>query len=233
MISTRLPETRRSAASAVTAARIGPAHGVQTTDERGSEHEARRESVPAREPAARARRERLEQPARPLGEQRREQHQPDEGEQHDGDRVQEILRQAERGEHPRCGQRERDEREREAERDAQRPATAARRPGGEHDGHDRQHTGREERGQTGDHGREDQRDAHGAIARPCWHGARPRWRVVPRTFRCGASNAQSASQGFRRGSRSPRLGREVSRRCRDGRGRRWRRGRHLVVVARQ
>ena len=134
--------------------------------ERGTQQEARAEPVAARHPAARARREWLEQPAGPFGQGRHEQHQSGEGQEDDRDRVQQILRQAERREHARGGQGEDHERECQTESDAQRPATPARRPRREHDGHDRQHAGRQERGETGDHGRENEGHAHTHHARP-------------------------------------------------------------------
>ena len=95
--------------------------GARRPDERQrrSEHDARPEAVTAARSAARARGEWLEEPARPLGEERREQHETDEGEQEHGDRVQDVLRQPERVEHARGGEREGDEREREPDGDAE------------------------------------------------------------------------------------------------------------------
>ncbi len=106
---TRLPETSSCAASAVTAARIGPAQGVQTTDSAAPSATPERKPSPVGSaPLARV----------AMGWKSRPAHSASDGtssispakrEQHDRDRVQEILRQAERGEHARGGERERDE----------------------------------------------------------------------------------------------------------------------------
>ena len=139
VISTRLPETWCSAASTVTAARIGPAHGVQTTESAApSTRPDVNPSPPGNLPAARAASGWNRRPAQ-LRERWRHEQEAGERQEHHGDRVQQILRQAERREDARGRQGEHHERERKTDGDTKRPAATARGPAGEHHGHDRKH----------------------------------------------------------------------------------------------
>ena len=121
MISARLPETWCSAASTVTAARMDSARSPDDR-ERGPQYQAGRESVAARQSACRACRKRLEQAPRPLRERWRHEQEAGERQEHHGDRVQQILRQAERSEDARGRQGEHHERERKTDGDTERPA---------------------------------------------------------------------------------------------------------------
>ena len=164
-----------------------PGAGRPDDRQRGTEGDAGEEAVAGRERAARPRGDRLEEAAGPLGERRHEQHEPREGEQDDRDRVQQILRQPERGEHARRGQRECDERHREAQGDSQRTAAAARRRRREDDRDDGQRAGREERRQARDDRGEDQGDAHGPMLGAAWARTPLAHRQIRGLFRFGTA----------------------------------------------
>ena len=140
-----------------------PGTGCPDDREGRAEHESGAEPLSHPEPSARSRRERLEHATRPVAERREQEHESDDREQHDRDRVQQILRQVEGREHARGRQGEGDERACEAEGDAEWTTAPGRRRRRENDRNEREHTRREEGGQTRHEGGEQQRDAHGRM----------------------------------------------------------------------
>ncbi len=131
------------------------AGGVEDA-EAGPDRGARPEAVALGMGDAGAARE-LTDPGLEAGRQGRDhQHDPEGKQDEDRELAEEVVRQAEGGDHIDQSHRREGEGDRQADDDAERPPVAAGGAGGERNGQDRQHTGRERRRGAGDESEEDQ-----------------------------------------------------------------------------